>query len=393
MLAGKGDLLPGERLPGGRDVADRHDPVGEAQHRPRDSRSGTRRSASSATSAPWSARTRRSGRRSTTRRSLAGAPATFKSIDYKGPEYQGDEVHDPGRARGLHGLHPLRRSSARRRTSRTRATRRSTWSRRRRCATRSARTTSSSSTCPSRTGRRSSSTIKGSQFCEPLFEYSGACAGCGETPYLKLLTQLFGDRALIANATGCSSIYGGNLPTTPYTVKPRGARAGLVELALRGQRASSDSASASRWTRHVKHARDAAREPRRAARRRAGPRPARGGSEHGGGHRSAARARRRPALGAREASRPPRRAASTIARGLSGREERLDRRRGRLGLRHRVRRPGSRPGDETGTSTSSSSTPRSTRTRAASVEGDPARAPRRSSPSAGKSRRRRRTSA
>jgi len=57
---------------------------------------------------------------------------------------------------------------------------------------------------------------KGSQFFEPLFEYSGACAGCGETPYVKLLTQLFGERMLVANATGCSSIYGGNLPTTPY---------------------------------------------------------------------------------------------------------------------------------------------------------------------------------
>ena len=60
------------------------------------------------------------------------------------------------------------------------------------------------------------STIKGSQLKRPLFEFSGACAGCGETPYIKLLTQLFGDRLLIANATGCSSIYGGNLPTTPY---------------------------------------------------------------------------------------------------------------------------------------------------------------------------------
>jgi len=58
--------------------------------------------------------------------------------------------------------------------------------------------------------------VKGSQFFQPLFEYSGACEGCGETPYVKLLTQLFGDRALIGNATGCSSIYGGNLPTTPY---------------------------------------------------------------------------------------------------------------------------------------------------------------------------------
>ena len=59
--------------------------------------------------------------------------------------------------------------------------------------------------------------LKGTQFLQPLFEYSGACSGCGETPYIKLMTQLFGDRALIANATGCSSIYGGNLPTTPYT--------------------------------------------------------------------------------------------------------------------------------------------------------------------------------
>ncbi|MBN1796253.1 MAG: pyruvate:ferredoxin (flavodoxin) oxidoreductase, partial [Sedimentisphaerales bacterium] len=61
-----------------------------------------------------------------------------------------------------------------------------------------------------------SSTVKGSQLIEPLFEYSGACAGCGETAYVKLLTQLFGDRLYIGNATGCSSIYGGNLPTTPY---------------------------------------------------------------------------------------------------------------------------------------------------------------------------------
>jgi pyruvate-ferredoxin/flavodoxin oxidoreductase len=63
---------------------------------------------------------------------------------------------------------------------------------------------------------------KSSQFLEPLFEYSSACAGCGETPYLKMLTQLFGDRLLIANATGCSSIYGGNLPTTPYTTNRDG---------------------------------------------------------------------------------------------------------------------------------------------------------------------------
>ncbi len=60
-------------------------------------------------------------------------------------------------------------------------------------------------------------TVRGTQYLQPLFEFSGACAGCGETPYLKLLSQLFGDRLMIANATGCSSIYGGNLPTTPWT--------------------------------------------------------------------------------------------------------------------------------------------------------------------------------
>ena len=65
-------------------------------------------------------------------------------------------------------------------------------------------------------------TIKGSQLIAPMFEFSGACAGCGETPYVKLMSQLYGDRAIIANATGCSSIYGGNLPTTPYTTRKDG---------------------------------------------------------------------------------------------------------------------------------------------------------------------------
>ena len=77
--------------------------------------------------------------------------------------------------------------------------------------------------CP--TTRRSGSDaalVRGVQYLTPLFEYSGACAGCGETPYLRLLTQLFGDRLLVANATGCSSIYGGNLPTTPWTINKEG---------------------------------------------------------------------------------------------------------------------------------------------------------------------------
>ena len=65
-------------------------------------------------------------------------------------------------------------------------------------------------------------TVKGSQLLQPLFEFTGACSGCGETPYVKLLTQQFGDRMVVANATGCSSIYGGNLPTTPWSSNAAG---------------------------------------------------------------------------------------------------------------------------------------------------------------------------
>ena len=154
---------------------------------------------------------------------LAGAPPTFKSTLYKGQRAQGQALHDPGGAGGLHRLQPVRQrlpgqgphqpeaqgdrhapagAAARRRARQLRLLPR---------------------TFPNSIER----TIvridhKSSQFLEPLFEYSGACAGCGETPYLKLLTQLFGDRLLIANATGCSSIYGGNLPTTPYTTNRDG---------------------------------------------------------------------------------------------------------------------------------------------------------------------------
>ena len=74
---------------------------------------------------------------------------------------------------------------------------------------------------PDRTAFEQNS-VKNSQLLQPLFEFSGACAGCGETPYIKLMSQLFGDRTIVANATGCSSIYGGNLPTTPYTFNKDG---------------------------------------------------------------------------------------------------------------------------------------------------------------------------
>ncbi|MDR1194154.1 MAG: pyruvate:ferredoxin (flavodoxin) oxidoreductase, partial [Peptococcaceae bacterium] len=75
---------------------------------------------------------------------------------------------------------------------------------------------------PESTAEYKKDSVKGSQFAKPLFEFSGACAGCGETPYVKLITQLFGDRMVVANATGCSSIYGGSAPTCPYTVNGEG---------------------------------------------------------------------------------------------------------------------------------------------------------------------------
>ncbi len=77
-------------------------------------------------------------------------------------------------------------------------------------------------TVPKKNVSLNTKTVKGSQFLQPLFEFSGACAGCGETPYIKLITQLFGDRMMIANATGCTSIYGGSAPTCPYTVNEKG---------------------------------------------------------------------------------------------------------------------------------------------------------------------------
>ncbi|HEX9009881.1 MAG TPA: pyruvate:ferredoxin (flavodoxin) oxidoreductase, partial [Holophagaceae bacterium] len=152
---------------------------------------------------------------------LAGAPGTFKAVDYKGPEYKGqkytiqvapedctgcslcvaicpakDKGNPKHKAIDMVPQAPLREPEA--------------------------ANYSFFLDLPEADRTTVKLDVKGSQFLEPLFEYSGACSGCGETPYLKLLTQLFGDRTLIANATGCSSIYGGNLPTTPYTVNRDG---------------------------------------------------------------------------------------------------------------------------------------------------------------------------
>jgi pyruvate-ferredoxin/flavodoxin oxidoreductase len=152
---------------------------------------------------------------------LAGAPLTFKSIDFKGNEFKGqkytiqvapedctgcnlcvmvcpakDKSNPKHKAIDMAPMPPLREAEA--------------------------KNYEFFLGLPEPKREEMKLDLKGSQFLTPLFEYSGACAGCGETPYIKLMTQLFGDRVLIANATGCSSIYGGNLPTTPYTVDRNG---------------------------------------------------------------------------------------------------------------------------------------------------------------------------
>jgi pyruvate-ferredoxin/flavodoxin oxidoreductase len=169
----------------------------------------------------------------------------------------------------------------------------------------------------------------------PLFEFSGACTGCGETPYIRLLTQLFGDHLLIANATGCSSIYGGNLPTTPYTTNADGRGPAWsnslfednAEFGL-GMRLGVDVRAA--------RARSLLEAPGAAIARGARRRAARAGR------------RRRVARGAAPAwtssnaarGRPLARGPGAARGGGGARAaQRVDRRRRRLGLRHRLRRP------------------------------------------------------
>ena len=181
---------------------------------------------------------------------------------------------------------------------------------------------------------------KFSQFLEPLFEFSGACSGCGETPYIKLLTQLFGDRLLIANATGCSSIYGGNLPTTPYITNADGrgpawanslfednAEFGLgLRLAVDSQaQAARNLVTALADTLPGTLAHDLLNADQSTDAGRA--RPARTGGGAEARHRSAAPA-----------------GDDAAARGgrLPGEEERVAGRWRRLGLRHRLRRSRSR---------------------------------------------------
>ena len=187
-------------------------------------------------------------------------------------------------------------------------------------------------------------TSRASQLAEPLFEFSGACAGCGETPYLKLLSQLFGDRLLIANATGCSSIYGGNLPDDALDVESRRDAARVVELPLRGQRGVRLGSARRAWTPTVRLARALllrlAGTDRRRARIRA---PSRRASPDEAGIRRPARRGRRASREARPRSTIPTRGRLHALADSLRPEERLGRRRRRLGVRHRLRRARPRP--------------------------------------------------
>jgi pyruvate-ferredoxin/flavodoxin oxidoreductase len=153
---------------------------------------------------------------------LNGAPATFKSTDSRNPEFKGWKFSLQVAAEDCTGcslcvdICPARNKTETklkainmRTQAPLRLQERENWN--------------FFLTLPELDRRKVKTTqLRQQQFLRPLFEFSGACAGCGETPYIKMLTQLFGDRAIIANATGCSSIYGGNLPTTPYCVDKSG---------------------------------------------------------------------------------------------------------------------------------------------------------------------------
>jgi pyruvate-ferredoxin/flavodoxin oxidoreductase len=148
---------------------------------------------------------------------LAGMPPTFKAVDYRGPEYKGKKYAVQVAPEDCTGCELCVEVCPAKNKSETRL-----------------KAINMAQQQPIRETERANlsffldipemdrrqvkvDTVKGSQFLQPLFEFSGACSGCGETPYVKLVSQMFGDRTIVANATGCSSIYGGNLPTTPWS--------------------------------------------------------------------------------------------------------------------------------------------------------------------------------
>ena len=148
---------------------------------------------------------------------LANAPDTFKSADARLPEWKGQQISRFKSPPRIARVAACAWTFARRATNPRPNSRPSTCGPSSRCAKRRSRTGISSCRMPELDRRTVSfDNVRSVQPLRPLFEFSGACAGCGETPYVRLLSALFGDRLLVANATGCSSIYGGNLPTTPW---------------------------------------------------------------------------------------------------------------------------------------------------------------------------------
>ncbi len=342
MMAGKGDSLPVSAFPVDGTWPLGTAAVGEAQHRAGDPGVG-RRDLHPVQQVRAGLPARRHPRQGLRRRGAGGRAATFKSDALQGAtDFQGTATT---RSRSPPRTAPAARCawrSARPRTRATRGTRRSTWQPQaplrepERDELRLLPRPAGGRPHPGRT-----LDVKGSQFLQPLFEYSGACAGCGETPYIKLLTQLFGDRALIANATGCSSIYGGNLPTTPYCDQHRDGRGPAWANSLFEDNAEFGLGLRLALDKHARAgARAAARRSRSRGRRRRWPtRCSRRDQHERGRHPAAARARRRPCARRCAAIAWRRRPAARGARRLPGAEERLDRGRRRLGLRHRLRRP------------------------------------------------------
>ena len=332
-----------QRTPGGRDLPDRPRRVGKSATSRTSCPSGSRSSASSAATARWCARTRRSARATTTIRGWRTRPKVSRPrrSPAVGSRICASRCRWPSRTAPAASSASRR---ARRGVPKRPASAPSTWRRRRRSSSANGGTSSSSTRCPTTSPR--AWTRRWSAACStltPLFEFSGACAGCGETPYLRLLTQLFGDRLLVANATGCSSIYGGNLPTTPWSVNKQGrgpawanslfednAEFGLgFRLSLDKQReqaeellARSRRSSATARVRDVLDARQVTQDEVDAQRRSRRRRSSSCSQSHGRSDSPAA----------------------AHAHEAPGAQERLDCRRRRLGLRHRLRRTGSRAG-------------------------------------------------
>ena len=236
MMAGRGDELPVSAAAGRRHLPERHDQVREAQHlRP------GRRLGLGALHPVRQLQLRLPAQRDPLALLRPGrlqdAPAGFASAELNAPGLPEHQLHAAGVRRGLHRLRAVRRGvpgvGGRRsgpQGDQPRAQREPL------LAAERENIAFFEQLPQADRSRVDFGTVRGTQFLEPLFEFSGACAGCGETPYLKLLSQLFGDRLTVANATGCSSIYGGNLPTTPWTADADGRGPGMVQLAVRGQR-------------------------------------------------------------------------------------------------------------------------------------------------------------